>query len=99
MDQDNEQKRKHLRVRVELRVYCTSKNVIFSDYTRNLSEGGIMIQSQSLIERGEEISLNFNVPDHPIPINLMGEVVWSKSQKDKDGNTNILVGVKFKDAT
>lgn len=73
-----------------------SKNFVI-DYTTDLGEGGILIQTESLPPVGAELELIFKLPNSIKLIEVNGEVVWvNKYQPDKDPERLIPgMGVKF----
>ena len=60
----------------------------FLCYMKNLSLGGIMVESKQLFEIGTELILHFKVYPINNPIEIKGQVVWNHSNK---------MDIKFKD--
>lgn len=63
----------------------------------NLSTGGVFIKVADLVGSKERIAIQFSLPSIPEPMELEGEVAWSRSYlkpKPEFGVVNV-VGVKF----
>ena len=67
--------------RVEIQLLIAYKNLdqFFLDYTRNISEGGLFIESRFPLEPGTQISLRFELPGLGDGLEVQGEVVRSIS--------------------
>ncbi len=46
-------------------------------YILDISIGGVFIETRDRYAVGEEVILNFNLPDHPQPFSLRGRIAWS----------------------
>ncbi len=46
-------------------------------YILDISIGGVFIETQDRYAVGEEVILNFNLPDQPQPFSLRGRIAWS----------------------
>jgi len=70
-----------------LRADCLTANGAFSEYIRELSPAGAMIQSDRPLEVGEEIAMTIALPNKRQPLRVTGEVF----RRGPEG-----IGVKFK---
>ncbi|MEE2787173.1 MAG: TIGR02266 family protein [Myxococcota bacterium] len=68
-------KRKTPRVPVEIRVEYERFNRFVSEYTRDISRGGMFIRSESPLEVGSEVYLTLSFPHHNDDITLLAKVV------------------------
>jgi Tfp pilus assembly protein PilZ len=59
---------------------------IFTDFIKNISAGGVFIETSVPFARGENLTLMFSPPNQQEAVKITGQVVWS----DPNG-----VGVKF----
>jgi len=70
---------------------------IFFD-TRNVSEGGVFLKSDLLLEVGEVLWMAFVLPGTPVGIRTRGRVVWvNRHPNEKDPADLPGMGVKFLD--
>lgn len=91
---DYPEKRRFERRDARFRVNYTGGGAFFSDYSRNLSEGGIQLGSINPIEAGTRLKLSLHLPSHPHPLEVEGEVVWSHPVT-KPEEEYLGVGVRF----
>ena len=63
--------------RVELMVRVDYKTVdeLFSEFARNINEGGMFVETDAPPEPGSAIALQFRIPGSNEPIAVMGRVV------------------------
>lgn len=54
--------RRHPRIPFRARVWCSGRGVFFSDIARDLSEGGVGLETISSLSEGEEFELEFMLP-------------------------------------
>lgn len=88
------QKRQHDRKNARFRVNFVGDGAFFSDYSYDISEGGIRVGSINPLKTGTKLKLALYIPGRPSPVKVEGEVVWSKLLKDKD-EEYLGIGVKF----
>jgi Tfp pilus assembly protein PilZ len=62
----------------------------FKNYILDISAYGAFIETDETFSTGDDILLNFTLPNHQIPFNLRGEIVWYGSHG---------FGVKFKESS
>ncbi len=63
--------------RVELMVRVDYKTVdeLFSEFARNINEGGMFVETETPPEPGAPVALQFRIPGSDEPIAVMGRVV------------------------
>lgn len=66
--------------------YSSDQRRIFEDFVRNISAGGLFIETNLLSELGQELKMTFSHPDSGDPIKVLGKIV----RVDSGG-----IGVKF----
>lgn len=66
--------------------YSSDKRRIFEDFIRNISAGGLYIETNLLADLGQKLTMTFSHPDSGDPIKILGKIV----RVDTGG-----VGVKF----
>jgi len=89
------ERRKNPRVMVRALVDYESQDTFIYDHSRDLSEGGVFIQTDKPLQIGEELKLKFSLPDIEKVFEIKGEVIWASS-KDSDDNMKGM-GIGFKD--
>lgn len=68
--------RRHPRVPFRARIWCSGQGVFFSDIARDLSEGGVGLETISRLHEGEEFEVEFVVPGSEHGVCVRGKVVW-----------------------
>jgi len=71
------EKRKHPRKRMLRCVGCSGHRCKFSDFMRNISAGGLFIETKTPVYIDQELAMNFTLPDVGEPFNVTGKVVWA----------------------
>ena len=66
--------------------YSSDQRRIFEDFVRNISAGGLFIETNLLSELGQKLTMTFSHPDSGDPIEVLGKVI----RADSEG-----IGVKF----
>ena len=66
--------------------YSSDQRRIFEDFVRNISAGGLFIETNLVTELGQKLTMTFSHPDSGDPIRVLGKVI----RVDSGG-----VGVKF----
>lgn len=93
--QGHQAKRKGLRVPVSFFVRGQqADNSEFGGKATDLSTGGIAFNTNSPIKTGEQLSIEFPVPDTLNPVNVSGEVVWSQFHQESAGSL-FRAGIRF----
>lgn len=72
--QDGE-RRKHNRTPCFMAVDYVSFGCAYTDFIRNMSHGGVFIDTRELFINGETVSLTFKPPNYQQPIKITGQVV------------------------
>ena len=94
--ENKSEKRRFDRYEVRFRVNFVGGGAFFSDYSHDLSEGGIRVESINPLKPGTKLKLSLYLPDRPSPLQVEGMVVWSRKVKDQSGADEYLgVGVEF----
>lgn len=83
-------KREHSRIPIQLRVDYRRTNSFLSDYTRNISRGGTFIVTDRPLAVGTLFRFTLSVPSPPQAFELIGEVVWARSEGSEPG-----MGIRF----
>lgn len=70
------ERRQHPRQFVRIMVDYAASDTFLYDYSNDLSEGGIFIQTSQPLEKGSTIDLRFTLPGVEKVFALKGEVMW-----------------------
>jgi uncharacterized protein (TIGR02266 family) len=82
-------KRRSARAPIVVRVDYSTVDAFFSEFTRDVNEGGLFIHTEEPCSVDTVVSLQFSVPGTDEPIRTHGRVVWV-SQGDPSG-----MGIEF----
>ena len=90
-------KRLEKRLPTQLDVRYQSLEGFISDYSMNISQGGLFISTRNPLPLGTRIALKVGIPDAEVPMNIEGEVVWV-SEYDKKSKSNLIpgMGIQFR---
>jgi Tfp pilus assembly protein PilZ len=81
------EKRKHARRSTLIDItYSSDKRRVFEDFVRNISAGGLYIETQLVSEIGQQLNMTFSHPESGNPIKVAGKIV----RVDSGG-----IGVRF----
>lgn len=91
-----DEKRAAQRVMLQLHVdYACKDNFVF-EYTANLSQSGIFIQTEKPFNPGTQLELQFSPKENPeTVICVKGEVLWINENDAADGSKKAGMGIKF----
>ena len=89
---DGPSKREHLRSSLMLKVEYKSTTEFINDYTENISAGGVFIATSATFSSGEVIDFIISFPGLLDPINIRGEIIWTRQASENDPAG---IGVRF----
>jgi type IV pilus assembly protein PilZ len=84
--------RKHPRIDVWIEVTFKSSRELVTSYMRNISKGGVFIQTEEPLDLGTVLALTFQLPGQENLIKIKGKVVW---YNPAGGIQNSGMGVQF----
>ena len=87
-----EERRRSERVELVVRVDYKTVDELFSEFARNINEGGLFVETDTPPEAGSVVALQFQIPGSTEPIQVMGRVV-RVSQGDAQENPGM--GIEF----
>jgi type IV pilus assembly protein PilZ len=85
-----ESQRKDPRTPIELEVTYRRLNRFISDYTRNVSKGGMFVASDEPLPVGTRVVFHLRIPGRQAPFELTGEIVHAGDARGGSG-----MGVRF----
>ena len=81
-----EEMRIHSRKTSFIAADCATNNICFMNFIQDISNGGVFIETNAPFYIGQELKMNFSLPEVETPISIGGEVI----RVDSHG-----IGVKF----
>ena len=85
-------RRKSNRAELVVRVQYQTVDEFFSEFARNINEGGLFVETDSALPLGSVVSLQFHIPGSDEPIQVHGSVV---RQTDGAGDEPQGMGIEF----
>ena len=73
------ERRRFNRTDLLVQVEYSTIDEIFSEFTRDINEGGLFIETEKPRPTGTEVALRFNLPGSAEPLQTVGRVVWVRS--------------------
>jgi len=86
------EKRRSERTPLVVRVDYTTVDSFFSEFTANINEGGLFIETESPPPAGTAVLLNFKLPGEEEPLRVRGRVVWTAAP---GGAESTGMGIEF----
>jgi uncharacterized protein (TIGR02266 family) len=88
------ERRRQPRASVKIPVDYSSVDAFLTEFTRDINEGGVFIESDTPAELEAEVQLQFRLPDGEEPLAVSGRVAWVSDGK---GGQPAGMGVEFQD--
>ena len=88
---EGNERRKSPRAELLVRVDYTAVDSLFSDFARNVNEGGIFVETKTPQPVGTTVELEFKLPEMDEPLEVIGRVV----RVDRDGPDGSGMGIEF----
>jgi uncharacterized protein (TIGR02266 family) len=99
MKKDNTQNQRIPRKLICIPIFFSEegKNLFKVDYSTDLSEGGVLIQTPEPLPVGTRVDIKFRLPGGIKLIETKGEVVWSHKKISDETSLDLVpgMGVKF----
>lgn len=78
--------------------FGTDASQLLSEYTLNLSTGGVFLETMNLMKEGTPLTVEFVLPHHNIPISCKACVAWvNHPAKIRNPNLPAGMGIQFLD--
>jgi type IV pilus assembly protein PilZ len=81
------------RAPVTVRVDYATVDAMFSEFSRNINEGGLFIETETPLVLEELVQLHFRLPGVEDPFKVSGRVAWVREEGGPDGPPGM--GVEF----
>lgn len=97
-DSKNQDRRKHSRQKIKIKVEYKTVDKFKTEYTKNISHGGIFIKTKKTLPLHSKVEVSFLIPKLQEPISILAEVVRTVSE-DQTDEKNLFPGfaLEFKD--
>jgi uncharacterized protein (TIGR02266 family) len=82
--------REHLKIPVDY----SAVDAFFSEFTTNINEGGMFIETETPAPLDSDVALEFRLPDLREPVRVSGRVAWISDGKS---DTPPGMGIEFHD--
>ncbi|HVW30176.1 MAG TPA: TIGR02266 family protein [Polyangiaceae bacterium] len=89
-------RRRAPRFSVDLDVTMSSDHNFYAGFAENISSGGLFVATYVKRPKGDRLDIVINIPGHPEPIRVVGEVRWSRDYSEHS-NVPPGLGVRFVD--
>ena len=93
---DSSDRRIQRRLPIRITVEYSDLEDFLTDYTANLSIGGMFIETEEPLGVGTRFRLRFTVPSRSAPIDTIAEVRWSQA-RSADSPLSPGMGVRFRE--
>jgi type IV pilus assembly protein PilZ len=93
---DNRRRQGGDRLPVEVKVDYRTVGSFITDYTKNISRGGLFIRTSLPLDVGERIRLRITLPEGDAPFALDGIVKWVSTLRDREKHPPGM-GIEFVD--
>jgi uncharacterized protein (TIGR02266 family) len=86
------ERRHSARAPLIVRIAYSTVDALFSEFTRNINEGGLFIETENPPPTDTRVALQFKLPGSDVPLQARGRVAWVQSAGE-DGPEGM--GVEF----
>jgi len=86
------ERRHSARAPLVVRIAYSTVDALFSEFTRNVNEGGLFIETENPPPTDTRVALQFKLPGSDVPLQARGRVAWVQSAGE-DGPAGM--GVEF----
>jgi uncharacterized protein (TIGR02266 family) len=86
-----EHRRSDRRYDRRLSIDFVHEGTTYSGHTRNISLGGVFIETEHTLPFGARVSLRFRVPTQSDPVEVNGQVRWLETEEQQPRG----IGVRF----
>jgi len=90
-----DERRKSERIELVVRVTYQTVDELFSEFARNINDGGIFVETESPQEVGSTVQLQFKLPGNDVPIEVTGTVVRTADGTSSESQPGM--GIEFDD--
>ena len=92
-------RRRFERSLVTVRIDYATVDEMFSEFTRDINEGGLFIETEKLVPPGTEVSMQFHLPGSDEVLETLGRVVRVSNGTSASSGMSSGMGVEFDELT
>ena len=92
---DGIERRTSPRADIVVRVNYQNVDSLFSEFARNINDGGLFVETETPQPVGTKVELEFKLPGADQPIKVVGNVVRSVSADQGDSDAAAGMGIEF----
>lgn len=78
------ERRRSARTPVVVRIEYGTVDALFSEFTRDVNQGGVFVATESPLALEERVHLQFRLPGSDEPIRGTGRVVWTRDSGESE---------------
>jgi type IV pilus assembly protein PilZ len=93
-DAEGLERRKSERAELVVRVEYQTVDELFSEFARNINEGGLFVETDAAHQTGTNVDLQFRLPGSDEPVRVKGTVVHVY---EGEGSEPAGIGIEFED--
>jgi type IV pilus assembly protein PilZ len=86
------ERRRSSRAPLVVRVSYSTVDALFSDFARNINEGGMFIETDTPAEPDTHVTVRFQLPGSEEPVQARGRVAWVRTA---GGDAPAGMGIEF----
>jgi type IV pilus assembly protein PilZ len=94
MPGETSERRKSERTGLVVRVDYRTVDELFTEFTQNINEGGLFVETETPHPTGTVVWLQFRVPGSDDPLDVEGRVVWTQAPGSGEPSG---MGIEFDD--
>lgn len=84
IEETGAERRRFNRTDLLVRIEYSTIDEMFSEFTRDINEGGLFIETEKPRPTGTEVAMRFNLPGSKEPLQTTGRVAWVRSAADDE---------------
>jgi uncharacterized protein (TIGR02266 family) len=92
--QGSKERRRGQRVEFKIPVDYSAVDAFFTEFSANINEGGMFLETDHLVEPGSQVQLQFRLPGLAEPVVLTGRVARTSDGKDESPQG---IGIEFQE--
>jgi|YelNatPaOPRAMG01_1025707.scaffolds.fasta_scaffold07108_5 uncharacterized protein (TIGR02266 family) len=89
------ERRRFERKKIKVMIDYLDGNDIDVGYTKDISQGGMFIETNNIPAKGNIVFVDFYLPGVRRKLKLKGRVVWVNTKEDDNGSTKPGIGIEF----
>lgn len=88
------ERRRMQRLALKVPVDYSAVDSFFTEFSSNINEGGMFVETENPAEPGTQVQLEFRLPERSTPLRVNGRVAWTSDGKS---GSPAGIGIEFQD--